>query len=160
MRADPQPAVRDDDRERIARGLAAMAGEEQRLRLQVVGGCMAPTIRSGDELEVGARTPMPGDVVAVFDRRGRVRVHRLLGYRPGWHGWRPSLALVTRADNARAIDAPAPRSRLIGRVEGIAGRGRLTVGLGDRLTAAGGFVAGSARWLWRRIRHRQAARLS
>jgi hypothetical protein len=133
-----------------------MAGEGT-LKLRAHGGCMEPAIRDGEELTLSAvRLPWPGDVVAALDDLGRVKVHRLVGYRPCWRGRRPSLALVTRADNARALDTPVPLDRLIGRVQPVGRRRPAT--LGDRLEAIAAFLHVAARSLSRRLRPRPRAR--
>ena len=141
--------------ELIACALVAMAGEED-LKLRARGTCMEPSIGDGEELTLSAvRLPWPGDIVAALDELGRIRVHRLLGYRPCWRGGRPFLALVTRADNVRAIDTPVPLARLIGRVERI-GERRPTIQVDDRLKAIAAFLRGAAGWFCRRLRQQPA----
>ncbi|MGA2737708.1 MAG: S24/S26 family peptidase [Bryobacteraceae bacterium] len=98
-------------------------------RLPVTGSSMFPCMQPGDLLEI--RRPagpiQTGDVV-VFDRHGRLVVHRVVG--------QTGDLLITRGDRLRYPDAPVPAAAILGCVTAIERRGRR---IGTRFT------------LWRRI---------
>ena len=82
------------------------------LELTVRGNCMAPRAGDGERVRIAAaRVYLPGDVVAFQAGDGRLRLHRLLGYRPHVGG----LACVTRGDHCPCHDGPVPLDRLLGR---------------------------------------------
>lgn len=106
--------------------LGEMAAEEP-LTITVRGGCMEPWLSDGERVAVRPRRLYwPGDVVAFQDRRGRLVVHRLLGWRPARGGWR----CLTQADAARQADSSVPSNRVLGRV-------RVPVPWSQRLRAVG-----------------------
>ena len=81
------------------------------VEVDVRGSCMAPRISDGQRVRIAAaRIYWPGDILAFQAGDGRLRVHRLLGYRPG--------GLVTRGDHCPCHDGAVPASRVLGRVEG------------------------------------------
>lgn len=125
--------------------LGEMASEEP-LTLTVRGACMEPWLSDGERVAVRRRRVYwPGDVVAFRDRRGRLVVHRLLGWRPARGGWR----FHTQADAAPRADSSVPSTRLVGRV-------RVAVPWSQRLRAVGRLAALTAgllgRWLARERR--------
>jgi len=86
-------------------------------RLPVTGSSMFPCMQPGDLLEI-RRSDCPiqiGDVV-VFDRHGRLVVHRVVG--------RTGDLLITRGDRLRYPDAPVPPAAILGCVTAIERRGR------------------------------------
>lgn len=96
------------------------------VEVTVRGSCMAPRFADGERVRVAAaRFYLPGDIVAFQAGDGRLRLHRLLGYRPGGTG----IALITRGDGCPCHDGAVPLRRLLGRVVE-------PVGLGVRLRAA------------------------
>jgi hypothetical protein len=108
MNDSSRPALLDAVRE-LAR--------EGPVRVTVRGSCMAPVHPDGALVEVvPARFYWPGDIVAFAGPDGRLRLHRLLGYRPVLA--RPALRAVTRGDGCPDPDPPVPLSRLAGRVPG------------------------------------------
>lgn len=127
----------------VAVGLGRMASEEP-LTITVRGHCMEPWLADGERVAVRRRRLYwPGDVVAFQDRRGRLVVHRLLGWRPG----RGGLRLLTQADAAPRADSSTPLGRVVGRV-------RVPVPWSHRLRAVGRFLALSASLLGRGARRR------
>jgi hypothetical protein len=107
MNDSSRPALLDAVRE------LARAGP---VRVTVRGSCMAPVHGDGEQVEVvPARFYWPGDVVAFAGPDGRLRLHRLLGFRPALDG---PLRAVTRGDGCPDPDPPVPLSRLVGRVPG------------------------------------------
>ena len=153
-RTDSEDPTASVEKELIATGLSQMISEEE-LSLTAHGQCMEPIIRDGETVTLArVRVPWPGDIVAVLDDYNRVRVHRVLGYRPLWRDRRPLLALVTRADNERWVDPPTPMSRLIGRVAGIGRRSAPTVRLQQRFAALGSWAQAAVSWAFRRLRSR------
>ena len=85
--------------------------------LPVTGSSMFPCMQPGDLLEI-RRSDCPiqiGDVV-VFDRHGRLVVHRVVG--------RTGDLLITRGDRLRYPDAPVPPAAILGCVTAIERRGR------------------------------------
>jgi signal peptidase I len=86
-------------------------------RLPVSGSSMFPAMWPGDLLEVRrpAEPIQTGDVV-LFERHGRLVVHRVVG-QTGHH-------LITRGDRVRHPDAPVPASDILGHVTAIKRRGR------------------------------------
>jgi len=88
----------------------------------VRGSCMAPVHGDGERVEVvPARFYWPGDIVAFAGPDGRLRLHRLLGYRAaraGGSGGIGGIHAVTRGDGCPDPDPPVPVSRLVGRVPG------------------------------------------
>jgi hypothetical protein len=100
LRSGVLPALRD-----LAR--------EGPVEIVVRGSCMAPGFADGERVRiVAARRYWPGDVVAFEGRDGRLRLHRLLGYR--LHAGR--LACLTRGDGCPCHDDPVPLDHLLGRV--------------------------------------------
>ena len=96
------------------------------VEVTVRGSCMAPRIADGERVRIAAaRVYLPGDVLAFQAGDGRLRLHRLLGYRP----FRTGLALVTRGDDCPCHDGAVPLHRVLGRVGE-------PVGLAVRLRAA------------------------
>lgn len=96
------------------------------VEVTVRGSCMAPRIADGARVRVAAaRLYLPGDIVAFQAGDGRLRLHRLLGYRPFGRG----VAAVTRGDGCPCHDGVVPFRRLLGRVVE-------PVGLAVRLRAA------------------------
>lgn len=92
----------------------------------VRGSCMAPLIADGERVRVAAaRFCWPGDLVAFQAGDGRLRLHRVLGYRP----WKGRIALITRGDGCPCHDGPVPLDRVLGRVAG-------PVRLAERIRAA------------------------
>ncbi len=86
---------------------------EGAVEVTVRGSCMAPRIADGDRVRViAARVYLPGDVVAFQAGDGRLRIHRLLGYRP----WGRGIALVTQGDHCPCHDGAIPFDRLLGRI--------------------------------------------
>ncbi|HWM94011.1 MAG TPA: S24/S26 family peptidase [Thermoanaerobaculia bacterium] len=86
---------------------------------------MAPRIADGERVRIAAaRVYWPGDVVAFRAGDGRLRLHRLLGYRP----WGRGIALVTQGDHCPCHDGAVPLDHLLGRIEE-------PVRLADRLRA-------------------------
>ncbi|MEA2561558.1 MAG: hypothetical protein QOH06_3062 [Acidobacteriota bacterium] len=95
------------------------------VEVTVRGSCMAPRIADGERVRVAAaRVYLPGDVVAFQAGDGRLRIHRLLGYRP----WGRSIAVVTQGDHCPCHDGAIPLDRLLGRIA-------QPVRLADRLRA-------------------------
>lgn len=95
------------------------------VEITVRGGCMAPVLADGERVQVAAvRFCWPGDLIAFQAGDGRLRLHRVLGYRP----WKGRLALVTRGDGCPCHDGPVPLGRVLGRVDA-------PVRLADRLRA-------------------------
>lgn len=83
------------------------------VEVTVRGGCMAPHLADGETVRVvAARIYWPGDVVAFRSGDGRLRLHRLLGYRP----WGRRIAVVTRGDGCPCHDGAVPLDRLLGRL--------------------------------------------
>jgi len=86
-------------------------------RFPVSGSSMFPAIQPGDLLEV--RRPAgpihTGDVV-VFERHGKLVVHRVVG--------QTGESLVTRGDRVRYPDAPVSAAAILGWVTAIKRRGR------------------------------------
>lgn len=83
------------------------------VEVTVRGSCMAPRIADGERVRIAAaRVYWPGDVVAFRAGDGRLRLHRLLGYRP----WGRGIALVTRGDCCPCHDGAVPLDRLLGRI--------------------------------------------
>jgi hypothetical protein len=120
--------------------LGRMASEGP-LTIPVRGTCMEPWLSDGDRVEVRRRRwYWPGDVVAFQDRRGRLVVHRLLGWRPA----RGGLRLLTQADAASRADSSVPRSHVVGRVQA-------PVPWNQRLRAVGRLVVLAAHLLGRRF---------
>lgn len=104
------PAVLDAVRELAREGPVCVT---------VRGSCMAPVHGDGERVEVApARFYWPGDVVAFAGPDGRLRLHRLLGYRPVVLGGSGGIHAVTRGDACPDPDPPVPVSRLVGRVPG------------------------------------------
>jgi hypothetical protein len=90
---------------------------------------MAPRIADGERVRVAAaRFYLPGDIVVFQAGDGRLRLHRLLGYRP-MRSFQRGFALITRGDHCPCHDGAVPRNRLLGRVVA-------PVGLAVRLRAA------------------------
>ena len=89
-----------------------------RVRLQVGGGSMAPTIQSGDTVVIEpirlrdlARTDVVGSVVLCREQFGRMRLHRAVGRcadNPGH--------LITRGDSQPDCDLPRRMDDVLGRV--------------------------------------------
>jgi len=95
------------------------------VEVTVRGSCMAPRIADGERVRVAAaRFCWPGDLVAFQAGDGRLRLHRVLGYRP----WKGKIALITRGDGCPCHDGPVPLGRVLGRMAG-------PVRLADRLRA-------------------------
>jgi hypothetical protein len=83
------------------------------VEVTVRGSCMAPRLADREQVRVvAARVYWPGDVVAFQAGDGRLRLHRLLGYRP----LRGGVALITRGDRCPCHDGAVPIDRLLGRV--------------------------------------------
>lgn len=83
------------------------------VEVTVRGSCMAPRIADGERVQIAAaRVYWPGDVVAFRAGDGRLRLHRLLGYRP----WGRGIALVTRGDHCPCHDGAVPLDHLLGRI--------------------------------------------
>ena len=86
-------------------------------RLPVTGSSMFPSMQPGDLLDV--RRPdgpiQSGDLV-VFQRHGRLVVHRVVG--------QSGDLIVTRGDRLRHNDAPVPAAEILGYVAAIERRGR------------------------------------
>lgn len=98
--------------DRVLQALADLAGEAP-VTIRVRGDCMLPGLADGERVQVSRdRMYWPGDVVAFVDRKGRLTVHRAIGWRPARGGWR----LLTQADAAHSADSSIPRSRIVGRV--------------------------------------------
>jgi hypothetical protein len=84
---------------------------------------MAPTIRSGDRVEVRPLGPAPvrrGDVVLCRAEGGRLLAHRVIGVDRGGDG----LILRTQGDALTGADAPIDGSQVLGRVVAVERRGR------------------------------------
>jgi hypothetical protein len=74
---------------------------------------MEPHLRSGDVVDVrSAPFYWPGDLLAFLDGAGRLRVHRLIGYRPGRRAFR----YWTQADASSSPDSAVLSGRIVGRV--------------------------------------------
>ena len=115
------------------RALRQLAAEAP-LAMLVQGRCMEPSLRQGQRVEIApARFYWPGDAIAFRAPGGELRLHRLIGYLPGWRG----LRLVAQADAARGPDPPVPLDRVLGRVRG---REPISVPLRQRLAAIGRFA--------------------
>lgn len=85
------------------------------VEVTVRGSCMAPRVADGERVRVAAaRFCWPGDLVAFQAGDGRLRLHRVLGYRP----WKGGIALITRGDGCACHDGPVPLGRVLGRVAG------------------------------------------
>jgi len=86
-------------------------------RLPVTGSSMFPSMQPGDLLEIrrSAGPIQTGDVV-VFERHGRLVVHRVVG--------QTGDLLITRGDRVRYPDAPVPAAAILGCVTTIERRGR------------------------------------
>jgi signal peptidase I len=86
-------------------------------RLPVTGSSMFPCLRPGDLLEIRrpAGVIQTGDVV-VFERHGRLVVHRVIGCAGD--------LLITRGDRLRHPDAPVSAAAILGCVSSIERRGR------------------------------------
>jgi hypothetical protein len=88
-----------------------------RVRAQVGGESMGPTIQSGDTviLEPLASSPscddLLGQIVLCRDDFGRLRLHRLVRRCPS-----DPARLITRGDNLASCDLPRDASQLLGRV--------------------------------------------
>jgi hypothetical protein len=124
------------------RQLLAAAGE---LRLVVVGGSMAPTIRSGDSVVIRPLDGAPrfGDVV-VYARAGQLWCHRVLV---------PGRRMITKGDGRGRPDAPVPAGAIIGRAIALQ-RGLRIIklhGLAARLTGLAFNLAAPAAALGRRL---------
>ena len=95
---------------------------------------MAPHLLDGDVVHVRpARIYWPGDLLAFLDASGRLRVHRMIGYRPGRR-----LRLWTQADASPSADSAVPRGSVLGRVVApvpLAARGRAMGRLARHLAA-------------------------
>lgn len=99
--------------ENIGRVLRDVAREAP-LTLRVQGGCMEPSVSDGDEVRVRRqRIYLPGDVLAVHGKDGRLTLHRCLGYVIA----RDGLGVVTQADSSNTADTRVPLDRVIGRAE-------------------------------------------
>lgn len=96
----------------VLRGLRGLSRAEP-LWIAVSGDCMAPRLKHGDRVAVAPRWwYWPGDVLAVRAWDGRLRVHRLLG----WRLRAGRLEWVTGADRAAGNDVPVGRDQILGRV--------------------------------------------
>jgi len=85
-----------------------------RLRLQVTGSSMLPTVWPGDTLLIErshCKAVKRGDIV-LFGRDRRLCVHRVVRC----SGGSPDGAILTRGDARRAADAPVAEGQLLGRV--------------------------------------------
>lgn len=94
--------------------LEALRGlvREAPVEVTVRGSCMAPRLADGERVRIAAaRFCWPGDLVAFQAGDGRLRLHRVLGYRP----WQGRIALITRGDRCPCHDSPVPLDRLLGR---------------------------------------------
>lgn len=108
----PVPAFPEPLRPGSFQALREMARESP-VELIVRGSCMAPRLADGARVRIAAaRLYWPGDVVAFQAPDGRLRLHRLLGYRPAPGG----LACVTRGDHCPCHDDPVPLDRVLGRI--------------------------------------------
>lgn len=92
----------------------------------VRGDCMAPLLRSGQEVQVRARRVyLPGDVIVFRTRNGELAAHRVLGWRPA--------GVVTKGDHCHEHDAPVGRAEIVGAID-------VPVTLSQRLHAAVAFL--------------------
>ncbi len=108
----PVPAFPEPLRPGLFQALREMARESP-VELTVRGSCMAPRLADGERVQiVAARRYWPGDVVAFQAPDGRLRLHRLLGYRPA----SGQLACVTQGDHCPCHDDPVPLDRVLGRI--------------------------------------------
>ena len=89
-----------------------------RVRVQVGGGSMAPTIQSGDTVVIEpiaggdlARADVVGTVVLCRERFGRMRLHRAVG-----RCARNPDHLITRGDSQPECDLPRRMDDVLGRV--------------------------------------------
>lgn len=88
---------------------------EEPLDLVVRGSCMAPALEEGSRVLVAPRPYyLPGDVVAVAGARGRLMVHRVVGFLWRRAGWQ----VITKGDRESNHDGPVPHDRILGRVCG------------------------------------------
>jgi hypothetical protein len=86
---------------------------ESSVEVDVRGSCMAPRTADGQRVRIAAaRVYWPGDVVAFQAGDGRLRIHRLLGYRP----YRGGIACVTQGDHCPCHDGAVPAGRVLGRI--------------------------------------------
>lgn len=90
-----------------------------RLRLQVTGWSMLPTVWPGDTLLIDGKTAgdvSEGDIV-LFMRERRLFAHRMIGRTI--HG-----QILTRGDAMTCVDAPVRNDHLLGRVAYIVRNGK------------------------------------
>jgi signal peptidase I len=89
-----------------------------RVRFRAYGGSMGEAIRRGDIVEVEPVTVAElrrADIV-VYERQGRLVVHRLLAILE--HADR-GVRLIVRGDSHRSCDPPVPAHALLGRVAAV-----------------------------------------
>lgn len=86
-------------------------------RLPVTGSSMFPSMQPGDLLEIRRPTgPIHTGDVVVFERHGKLVVHRVVG--------QTGDLLVTRGDRVRNPDAPVAAAAILGCVIAIERRGQ------------------------------------
>ena len=120
----------------IHRGIRELACSVP-VRFRVRGHCMAPLIDEAAEVEVApAPVYLPGDIILFRSGAGRLKLHRLLGYRWHEHQWK----LVTRGDAAPIHDDPVALDQVVGKFRrGKGAQGAARVPLSDRIKALAAF---------------------
>ena len=129
--------------------LRALAAELP-LPVRVSGSCMAPALNDGEVVGVApARFYLPGDVIAFRHAgTGRLRLHRVLGWRPQGLKW----ALVVQGDRCATHDGPVAVEHVVGKVRSVEGELLLQVTTRDRLWALRRWLSLAVGWLARRLR--------
>lgn len=112
--------------EGAAAEVAAILSAKSRAFLKVSGKSMLPWIRPRDVVfvrrsEISAISR--GDVV-VFERDGRLCIHRVISTRVSGNDARSTVALITKGDSVAAADEPVFAEHLRGKVEFLYRRGR------------------------------------
>lgn len=117
------------------------------LTVQLTGACMTAAISPGSELRLeNCYWYYPGDIIAYQRSTEDLVSHRFLGYVRGRGGWR----VITRADNARRADAPAPVQSVLGRVTHVDGQPYQPY-LRIRIRAFVGWTSAVLGWVGRRF---------
>ena len=125
-------------RKAIDTALKSLAADNQ-LCVHINGTCMQPLINDRARVEITRqRRYWPGDILVKRDHNGKLVAHRLLGYFPR----SGQLYFVTRADNAKAADAPVAGGQIIGRISGgMCEKAASVIPFSYRLKALGQFSA-------------------
>jgi signal peptidase I len=105
-------------REKESNPIAAKLRADGSVCFRVLGASMFPWLRSGDLVFVRSFTyeqASRGDVV-LFERGGRLFVHRVIQAAVAGAGARQRGALITKGDALDSADEPVTRAEFLGRV--------------------------------------------